>query len=681
MRHALPLGRLLFTIVALGASAVAPRARAETRNAPPPPRDAPTMKVVVDARDIARRLVRTEVTIELPADRRGKPVPLRYVEWTPGNHNPSGPIQNVVDLVVRDGRGGALRWRRDETSVFRHIVDAPADAERLVVSFSYIANQPGVNSRSSDTYGFETFGGLNWNTVLVYPEWANRASARAEATLRLPAGWRAATALRGADGWTPGAGGDEVRFQPCALAELVDSPVIFGEHLRTWTLSPLPAGEGAKSPVYLHAVAPRAEQLELPAARIEKLNAMIEQAAKVFGPNPYDRFHFLILLGDELPGFGLEHATSTYISMKEDRFTKAESDEGDPMTVVPHELAHVWCGKFSAPVDLHHDDYHTPCDTGLLWVYEGLASYVDEVLAARSALMSREQYEHALVNAIVGYQNQAGRRWRSVEDTALAMRFLRAPSDAWPDLRRSQDYYVEGGLFWMTADAIIRAQWAEQPSPRTLDDFCRAFFGLHDPRVRAPGVPTVTYGRDNVVQALGSVGPGQDWNALIRDMIESPRAGDAAAFDLPARLGYRLEWTDEPTAEQAKAEKKEEGASLRWSIGLVVDKDGKVTRLTPGYPADRAAILLGDRVVAVREAKKDAEKKFTAQLGETFALTPARLRDAVRASATTDRVELLIRRGDRFLPVALDFGGGLRYPRLVRDETKPDVLRDILNPR
>ena len=160
--------------------------------APSAPAFAGDMTVAVDATDIARRIVHTTVKIPLPAERRGGgPTPLYFIEWTPGNHNPSGPIQNVVDFRVTDADGAPVRWRRDETNVYRHLADVPAGSASISVRFSYITNQPGVNSRSSDTYGFAAFGGMNWNTVLVYPEWADKTTTIVDASLTLPAGWRA----------------------------------------------------------------------------------------------------------------------------------------------------------------------------------------------------------------------------------------------------------------------------------------------------------------------------------------------------------------------------------------------------------------------------------------------------------------------------------------------------------
>lgn len=629
------------------------------------------MTVEVDATDIARRLVHTTITIPDAMAPDGEPLDLRYVEWTPGNHNPSGPIQNVVDFVVLDDQGNTLAWRRGEDSVFSHVVPA-APAGDITVRFSYIANQPTVNSRSSDTYGLPTMGGLNWNTVLVYPAGMDRATLKVTPTLRYPSSWKEASGLafnkrnQGLPGFR--------LYTTTTLAELVDSPVIMGEHLGA---HPMEAMNGAAHTIY--GVAPRAGQEALPDSRQEKFEEMHRQAAKVFGPFPFRSFGYLIMLDDSLPGFGLEHCTSTFISMKADRFEKAGEADADPMSVVPHEYIHAWCGKLVAPEGLLAENYHTPGATELLWVYEGLVSYYDEVLCVRSGLMSPEQFRHSLTNTIANYELQAGRRWRSVEDTARAMRFLRAPSDSWEDLRRRQDYYAEGSLFWATADAIIRGG---TNNAKSLDDFCLAFFKPDAPGAETPGVPLRTYTRADIVAGLAAVYPGQDWDALIREMIESPQADDPT-FELPRRLGYTLEWPAEPSALQKKDDGGDRGASLRSSIGLRVDSEGKVTGIVPGSPADRAKLAYGQKIIAVGRDTSALPPPMPNQPAPATAtlFSPRALREAVKASGAAGGVTLLVAEGDEVREVVLEYAGGLRYPRLVRVEGTPDLLEAIEKPR
>ncbi|NJN70242.1 MAG: hypothetical protein HC801_08180, partial [Nitrospira sp.] len=79
--------------------------------------------------------------------------------------------------------------------------------------------------------------------------------------LRYPSNWK-----RGGRGWSSTSGTRGCRgfrlYSPTTLAELVDSPVIMGEHLRTNAMETLHGVEHA-----MHAVAPRAEQALLPDVR------------------------------------------------------------------------------------------------------------------------------------------------------------------------------------------------------------------------------------------------------------------------------------------------------------------------------------------------------------------------------------------------------------------------------
>lgn len=615
----------------------------------------------VDVRDGARRLLHTRVDMPVPQELRDGTADILYVEWTPGNHNPSGPIQNVVDFEVSDGKGTDLSWRRDEVDPNRHIV-RPGEASRLVAEFSYITNQPGVNSRSSDSYGFDSFGGLSWNTSLMYPAWSSKTDAIVRASIVLPAGWKWATGLRVDRVDHEDGVATTVHFAPAPLWEIVDSPVIYGEHLRTYELGSVGGAEH-----FVHAVAATRERTELGEERLDALRRMLQETGSVFGRVPTDRYHFLVLLDDALPGFGLEHLTSTYVSMGSERFRKA-ADEKDPLTVLAHEYVHVWCGKWVSPKGLLAEEYRSPARTSLLWVYEGLASYYDEVIATRCGLQSAEDFEDGLARLLASYERQAGRRWRSVEDTALSMRFLRARSETWEDLRRRQDYYGEGSVFWLTADAIIRRG---SDGARSLDDFTLAFLGARDEDRIGPNGVAREYTRDNVVAALRIVHDGEDWDALIRRMIEEPRSPDEP-FEAPALLDRRLAWTSDPSDKVRKAAASGGGLDVVLTMGMRCDKDGLVTSIRHASPADAAGIRLGHRVVGFR----------TRESGDGYrAWSADGLRTAISASTDHGGIKLLVRANDDLLERWIPFRDGLIYPVLERLEDNSDVLGAILRAR
>ena len=72
--------------------------------------------------------------------------------------------------------------------------------------------------------------------------------------------------------------------------------------------------------------------------------------------------------------------------------------------------------------------------------------------------------------------------------------------------------------------------------------------------------------------------------------------------------------------------------------------------------------------------------KVVAVNGRRF--TPDVFLDALRDTAnSSEPFELLVENTDYFKTYKLDYHGGEKYPHLVRDESKPDVLSEILKPR
>jgi predicted metalloprotease with PDZ domain len=100
-----------------------------------------------------------------------------------------------------------------------------------------------------------------------------------------------------------------------------------------------------------------------------------------------------------------------------------------------------------------------------------------------------------------------------------------------------------------------------------------------------------------------------------------------------------------------------------FAIGLALNDDGAISDTTEGAPAAKAGIGPGMKLVAVN--------------GRRF--SPEILRDAVRATESgTTPLELLIENTDYYKIYKIDYRGGEKYPHLVRDDAKPDLLTEIL---
>jgi len=72
-----------------------------------------SIKLTVDATQAARNILHTKFTIPV----RPGPLTLFYPKWIPGEHSPTGPINDLVGLELR-GNGKPVAWQRDQVEMF-----------------------------------------------------------------------------------------------------------------------------------------------------------------------------------------------------------------------------------------------------------------------------------------------------------------------------------------------------------------------------------------------------------------------------------------------------------------------------------------------------------------------------------------------------------------------------------
>ncbi len=591
------------------------------------------IRVNVDATDAPRRIFHVRLTV--PA--KQGPMTLLYPEWIPGEHGPTGPVVDLVGLRIT-GNGQAIPWKRDGVNMFAFHVDVPAGVSALEVVFDQISppDSGGFTSGSSTTTELAV---LNWNQFLLYPQGSGSDQLRYQASLKVPDGWRFGTALPIAR-----ESGNQIEFQPSSLTTLVDSPVSAGRHYKTIEL-----GRDGSIPHYLHLAGDSDRAIEITPEQIEHYKNLVTEAGALFGSRHYRSYHFLYTLSDHVASFGLEHHESSDDRVGERGLTDANvaKIEAD---LLPHEFVHSWNGKFRRPAGLATKDYSEPMKGELLWVYEGLTQYLGEILTPRSGLYTPAEFRERLAMIAAALDRKAGRKWRPLEDTAVAAQLLYGARPDYAEYRRGVDYYDEGTLIWLEADVTIRKL---SGGKKSLNDFCRLFHG------GPGGMPALkTYTFEDVVAALNSV-QAYDWAAFLRDRVQkvqehAPLGGIEAA-------GWKLIYTPQRSGMWRAFEDERKYADLMFSIGAVVKEDGTVSDVAFGGPARKAGLAPDAKVVAV----------------DNRAFTLAVLREAVARGRGMD---LLVRRGEYFSTVHVDDSGGEKYPHLVRDESKPDLLSEIVQP-
>jgi predicted metalloprotease with PDZ domain len=594
---------------------------------------APTVTIALDATEAPRKILHARLTI--PA----KPgsLTLYYPKWIPGEHEPSGPIANLTGLHFR-ANGQELAWRRDLLDAWTFHVDVPAGANSVDAALDYLypaVLESGFSSGSSAT---EKMAVVSWNQVLLYPAGWTSDELTFAASMRIPAGWKFASPLPVAS-----QEGAEVRFAPASLTTLVDSPVLTGQYMRMETTGENPRHE-------LDLAADSAAALDGPPDFFAHQRELATQAQKLFGAYHYPNYHFLYSLSDHVAHFGLEHHAS-------DDSRVDERGIVDPLKrklfagLLPHEFVHSWNGKFRRPADLATPDYQKPMQTDLLWVYEGLTSYLGDLLSARSAIRTPEEARDNLAAIAADLQYRPGRSWRNLQDTADAVPAMEDFTPTWQSWRRGLDYYEEDVLNWLWVDVLLRQQ---SDGAKSMDDFCHTFHGGPS---GAAEVKTYTF--DDVVNTLAGIAP-YDWRKFWTERLTNH--GPGAPLTGLENSGWKLVFSDIPSDLTRATEEDREWIDSRFSLGLNLRVDGGIVDTIEGLPAAKAGIGPGMKVLAV-DGRKFSKNVY---------------RDALKsAKSSSEPIDLLVENTDYFRTFKIDYHEGEKFPHLERDASKPDLLSAI----
>jgi predicted metalloprotease with PDZ domain len=599
----------------------------------------PTVTLFVDATSTPRKIFHAKLKIPASAG----DLTLYYPKWIPGEHAPDGPVIDLAGLKFA-ASGKTLKWRRDLLDGFTIHVEVPAGETEVNAELDFLSPATFEGGFSAGSSATDKMAVISWNQVLLYPKGWKSDDLTYVATLKLPAGWKYGTPLPIASTSLTGQTGDtQIVFQPTSLTTLIDSPVITGEFLRVVKLADDPLVE-------MDVAADSAAALAPPQEVWDHYKNLVEQANKLFGAHHYRDYHFLFSLSDHVAHFGLEHHESDD-SRVDERGLVDEGERKLEAGLLPHEYVHSWNGKYRRPADLATPDYEQPMQDDLLWVYEGLTNYLGSVLTARSGLLTPAQARDDLSLTAATLDHTPGREWRNLQDTADAAPELYFSPQAWESWRRSTDFYDEGTLDWLWVDVIIRQQ---TKGKKSLDDFCKLFHGAPS---TGPMVKTYTF--DDIVNGLNQIVP-YDWRGFWTERLTNH--GPGAPLGGIEGSGWKVAYDESPSEMDRGGEGGGRFVDVAYSIGIDVREDGTITDTIEGMPAALAGIGPGMKLIAVN--------------GRHY--SPEVLRDALReGKSSTAPLELLVENTDYFNTYKLDYHAGERYPHLVRDESKPDLLSEI----
>lgn len=594
----------------------------------------PTVQLMVDATHSARKIFHASLKIPAaPGD-----LTLYYPKWIPGEHAPDGPVIDLTGLFFK-ANGQTLKWRRDLLDGFTIHVDVPAGVNEVDGELDYVSPATLESGFSAGSSATDKLAVISWNQILLYPKGWKADEINYTASLKIPEGWKFGTPLP-----IGSQSGNEIHFKTAPLTTLIDSPVITGEYLKVVPLAQDP-------PTEMDIAADSAAALDAPSEVWEHYKALVDQAQKLFGAHHYRDYHFLYTLSDHVAHFGLEHHESDD-SRVDERALVDDTSRKLSASLLPHEYVHSWNGKYRRPYDLATPDYQQPMQDDLLWVYEGLTNYLGFVLTARSGLLTQEQDRDDLAITAAQLDHLPGREWRNLQDTADAAPQLYFAPPSWYSWRRSTDFYSEDTLNWLWVDVIIRQQ---SKGKKSIDDFCHLFHGAPS---TGPALKTYTF--DDVVNALNQIAS-YDWRGFWTERLTNH--GPGAPLGGIEGSGWKVIYNDTPSEMMSAESTMEHFVPSGLALGLALRDDGGITDTVENEIAAKAGIGPGMKLVAVN--------------GRRF--SPDVLRDAIKsAKGESGTIDLLVENTDYYKTYKLDYHGGEMYPHLVRDDSKPDLLSEIL---
>lgn len=290
-----------------------------------------TIRIHVDASDTRSKAF--HIVQQIPVAEGTHELVLVYPKWLPGNHAPSGQIQRVSRLAF-SVRGQPVRWERHPREPYAFVLELPEGTREVRAELTYASP---LTSRDWRVLITDEMLNLQWEKMTLYPAGHYVRRLPVLPSVTLPEGWAAAGALEGQQ-----ASGDTVTFTETDYETLVDSPLFAGKHHRRWELS---------EQVDLEVFGDEAKNLEADAEAIPAHKAMVAEALATFGVRHYDRYDFLLALTDRLGGIGLEHHRSSENTQEPGNLSEFDKHTYEN-TLLPHEFAHSWNGKFRRPAGL-----------------------------------------------------------------------------------------------------------------------------------------------------------------------------------------------------------------------------------------------------------------------------------------------------------------------------------------
>lgn len=491
--------------------------------------------------------------------------------WIPGSYMIRDFARHIVWIEARCN-GAAIALTKLDKQTWRC---APC-AGPLEIRYEVYAWDLSVRGAHLDT----THGYFNGSSVFLRVHGQDEQPCSVQ--IVRPAGsaysdWRVATTLPPVDAEPWDFGG----YQAADYDELIDHPVEMGRF-------EVIEFEACGVP---HAVTLTGRQRADENRLARDLKTLCEYHIRLFGePPPMQRYLFQVMVTGDGYG-GLEHRSSTSLLCSRDDLPREGQDEMSEgyrrfLGLCSHEYFHTWNVKRIKPAVFQPYDLSREVHTPLLWFFEGVTSYYDDLALVRSGLISRDSYLELLGQTITRVLRGNGRLKQSLADSSF---------DAWTKFYKQDEnapnavvsYYTKGSLVALALDLTLRNIGDGRIS---LDDVMRTLWQRH----ASEGVT-----EEGLERLIGEVA-GSDLSDFLQHALRG--TDDLPLAELLATCGIELHLRPAEGSGDKGGKPGSRNTAPRSVLGVRSGDDAlgaKLLNVFDGGAAQRAGLAAGDIIIAV----------------------------------------------------------------------------------
>jgi len=530
-----------------------------------------------------------DVTIHA-ADLEGPSVEFAMPDWAPGSYYLQNYSANVQAFRAVGSDGKELSWRKPDSQTWRVELGG---ANAVTVSYQVF----GDTLRNNQAQYNERHAFIGGPSVWMYLVGGKERAV--ELTIAVPTGWKVATGMEHTSDHT---------FRAADYNWFADAPLEISDFAEK-DFQVL----GTTYHVIVHDVEGQKDFSKFTQDAQKFVETIVPMFSSVTGAEqaaPFKDYWFLFHVWPNTGG-GLEHLNSTQIN-----FSKGwDSQEPVPgygnhynlkLFVTAHEFFHAWNVKRLRPQPLGPFDYSQMVHTPSLWISEGVTSYYGALALARAGLITPQQYLDEISRTITNFEQNPGRRERSIEDTSWDTWFNGDTVIQLNNLKNTNYSYYDGGqIMAHILDFAIRQ---DTKNRKSLDDWMRLLYSRY-------ALPKPGFQPDDAVKAASEVA-GVDVSEIFskyisgKEPIPYEKYFAYAGIDVEKKLELEKPW-------------------LGVSHSKSDDGHAKITNVIPGSSAETAGLDRDDVVIGIdgRIVDEDAfdETILQHKPGDTLHMTVIRL--------------------------------------------------------